>query len=163
MPVIIVRHESSLAHDTGAHPECADRLRVIYKELGKSSSPELHFREARAASQDDILRCHREEHYRRVAATEGKRGHLDADTVFSPRSFEAARHAAGGGLTALDAIYGEKKARAAFAAVRPPGHHATANRAMGFCFFNNVAVAARYAQENWGVTEPRRSSTRIPP
>jgi acetoin utilization deacetylase AcuC-like enzyme len=101
------------------------------------------------ASQGLIQAVHTKEHYKRVAeAFENGLDQLDMDTTISMQSFDASLFAAGGAITAVDTIM-EGKAKNAFVAVRPPGHHATAERTMGFCIFNNVAVAARYAQNKY--------------
>lgn len=104
------------------------------------------------ASDAELFQVHTPEHAAQVAAAvrktqqAGRRAALDPDTVVSAGSYEAAQYAAGAALAAVEAVSGGA-ARRAFVAVRPPGHHATANRAMGFCLFNNVAVAARHAQQ----------------
>ena len=96
-----------------------------------------------------IQAAHTPQHFKRVeGAFEHGQDRLDADTVISMQSFDAALYAAGGAIAAVDAVM-QGEAKNAFVAVRPPGHHATAENAMGFCLFNNVAVAAKYAQNNY--------------
>src|SRR5690349_15335866 len=118
------------------------------------SSPELQRvvqLAPRAASEADIELVHPAEHVeriRRLAEIGG--GAIDPDTVVVRGSYEAALHAAGGALAAIDAIASGTSV-AAFCLIRPPGHHATANQAMGFCLFNNLAIAAAYARERHGV------------
>lgn len=105
--------------------------------------------EAPPAARGDVQACHTPQHYKRIerAVSEGI-GYLDADTIVSMRSLDAALRAAGAACRAVDAIMSEE-ARNAFLPVRPPGHHATSERAMGFCLFNTVAIAARYAQQKY--------------
>ena len=105
--------------------------------------------QAREAARGDIQAAHSPQLYKQVerVVSEGI-GYLDADTIVSMRSFDAARHAAGAPCQAIDLIM-KGEVRNAFVPVRPPGHHATEERAMGFCLFNNVAVAARYAQQHY--------------
>jgi acetoin utilization deacetylase AcuC-like enzyme len=138
-------HPSSLEHDTGAHPENASRLRAIEAALEDAGWPVLERIEAPAATREQLARVHSPSH---IAAIEGfsRRGGgmLDVDTIGSQGSFEAALHAAGGPVNAVERLLGGEDCFA-FCALRPPGHHAEAERAMGFCLFNNVAVAAAHA------------------
>jgi len=152
MPTAIVHHPVFEKHDTGAnHPETAERYRVAIEAL--RGDHDLWARvveiEADEARRSDIQACHTPQHFKHVeeAVREG-RGYLDADTMISGASFEAAMRGAGAACRAIDAIM-EGTAQNAFVPVRPPGHHATPDRAMGFCLFNNVGVAARYAQKTF--------------
>ena len=143
MTVPIFYHESSLRHETGPHPENVRRISTTLDHL-KTTAPDGAFREVRPATTAQIARVHSERHIevvRRVVAAGG--GHLDADTVVSEGPFEAALHAAGAVLSAIDEVLGGAAATA-FSLVRPPGHHARKETAMGFCLFNNVAVGAAY-------------------
>jgi acetoin utilization deacetylase AcuC-like enzyme len=144
-------HPSSLEHDTGAHPENASRLRAIEAALGEAGWPGLERIEAPAATREQLARVHSPEHIdaiERFAASGG--GMLDIDTLASEGSFDAALHAAGGPVNAVERLLGGEE-RFAFCGLRPPGHHAEAARAMGFCLFNNVAVAAAHAIQTAGV------------
>lgn len=143
-----------LAHDMGAgHPESPNRLRAIMQRLEQSGlAAELMRIEPRKAEDEWITLVHRPEyveHLNRESPTSG-RVSLDADTCMSPGSLTAAYLAAGGALAGVDAIMAGH-VQHVFCAVRPPGHHAEAGRAMGFCLFNNVAIAARYAQKRYGL------------
>ncbi len=140
-------------HDTGPfHPERPERLRALRSHLESTGlAGAAAVIEPVPASEDWIRTVHTSAHLelvRRTAAAGG--GMLDPDTCVSPASFDIALLAAGGLLAAVDAVAREEVSNA-FAAVRPPGHHATPGRAMGFCLFNNIAVAARYAQEKHGL------------
>jgi acetoin utilization deacetylase AcuC-like enzyme len=151
MTLHVVWHPSSLDHDGGTgHPESPARLRAILDELkGPALAQRVAWNEAAPASDASLLRVHVAEYLqllREVAAQGG--GRLDADTVMNGASFEAARHAAGAAIEAARLALGGGPA---FAAVRPPGHHALADAAMGFCLINNVVVAARAALEEMGI------------
>ena len=143
-------HPSSLEHDTGGHPENASRLRAIESALDEAGWPGLDRVEAPAATREQLTRVHAPEHVDAIErfSTAGG-GMLDLDTIASERSFEAALHAAGGPVDAVERLLAGEDSFA-FCALRPPGHHAEAARAMGFCLFNNVAVAATHAIEAGG-------------
>jgi len=157
MTTLLISHPAFVDHDTGeGHPERADRMRAIDKFLQDDSFSKLIRREAplRADDLDFVALAHRQDYVRgleRFAGqiTEGQR-HIDGDTVVSPGSWEAARRAVGAGLDAVDYVVGGKASNA-FCQVRPPGHHAESNHAMGFCLFNNIAIAAHYARAKHGL------------
>lgn len=138
-------HSACLHHATGPdHPECRDRLEAVLTAL-KTACPELDWQQAPAANRAQLLRVHTPELLDTVLApVPSDLVTLDPDTVVSPGSAEAALRAAGAGIAAVDAVLGGRTLRA-FCAVRPPGHHATAETAMGFCLLNNVAIAAHHA------------------
>jgi len=141
--------DTFLEHDTGMHPESAERLRCIVAHLKTQGLwEECGHIAPTPASEEAIVAVHSRDHINRVhhVAEEPGGGCMDPDTVVSPRSFAAAVLAAGAAIRACEAV-ARGEAYNAVCLVRPPGHHATANRAMGFCLFNNVAVAARYVQQ----------------
>ncbi len=148
MKTAIVSNDIFLKHDTGSgHPETPRRYSVVMDALRKSDGlwDSLVKIDAREASKGLIQAAHTKDHYKTVETAFERGLHaLDNDTMISMRSFEAATYAAGGVCAAIDAVM-DQTADNAFVAVRPPGHHATAENAMGFCLFNNVAVGARYA------------------
>ncbi len=141
-----------LKHETDPHPETPHRLEAITSKVQTSDiSPHLIFTEPRNASTEQIHLNHDSGYIAQVkTACEEDVGQMDADTVISQNSYDAAVLAAGAGLTAVDLVV-DGEADNVFCAVRPPGHHAEHNRAMGFCLFNNVAVAARYAIKEKGL------------
>ncbi|MBM4444110.1 MAG: histone deacetylase [Chloroflexi bacterium] len=149
----MVCHPVYLEHDTGQHPENASRLEHILALLEQSGvKEELVQIPAQPASMDDLLAVHSAAHISQIeAAARAGGGWLDADTVVSSRSYEAALHAAGGVLQAAETVL-RGDVRSAFALVRPPGHHATGSDAGGFCLFNNIAVAARQAVRKHGLS-----------
>jgi acetoin utilization deacetylase AcuC-like enzyme len=148
---VLLRHPSSLEHDTGAHPERAERIVAIEQALAARGWLGWEARESPPIERDALLSVHPESHVARIAAVcAGGRGFLDADTVVSEGSYRAALHAAGGAVALVDALLGPDGPRAGASLHRPPGHHALAGRAMGFCLFNNVALAARRALDRWG-------------
>jgi len=151
MNLQVFTHPACLAHDPGpGHAERPQRLDAVIDAL-RNGVDDLDWREAPRATRGQLLRAHDEALLAAVLEThpEGLVA-LDPDTVLSPRSAEAALRAAGAGVAAVDAVM-SGEASAAFCAVRPPGHHATAHAAMGFCLFNNVAVAAMHALERHGL------------
>ena len=152
MPVGIVYDAIYLEHDTGDHPENAQRLEAVASYLRTSGVWDRLLQvQAKPASVDDLRRVHTThliDTVQRIAKAGG--GAVDYDTVIGPRSYEVARSAAGGVIAAVDATLAGRVS-SAYALVRPPGHHATAARAMGFCLFNSIAVAARWALEVAGV------------
>ena len=153
MNVGLVRDPLYLKHKNGdGHPERPERLVAVDEAIdGVAFADELLDLPAGDAGHDELARIHDRDYIRRIAATEGERPRmLDADTGVAPESYRAALRAAGGTITAVDAVLAGE-VRRSFALPRPPGHHAERNRAMGFCLFNNVAVAARYAQDAYGL------------
>jgi acetoin utilization deacetylase AcuC-like enzyme len=143
-----------LRHNTGpAHAENPRRLEAILRAVTADASLNSRLQRIapKAAKDEDLLRCHDAEMIDLIRAhIEHGSTHLDADTAISPESFTVASLAAGAGIAGVDAVMKEEGGHA-FALVRPPGHHATNKRAMGFCLLNNAAIAARYAQAKHGV------------
>lgn len=135
-----------LRHDAAEHPENSRRLEQIMNHLrGSGFLERLKSLPARDATFEELAAVHHPAYIERIrASSEGRAGWLDMDTYVGPDSYAAALRAAGGLLNAVEAVL-ENEVDNAFALVRPPGHHAVSNRAMGFCLFNNVAIAARYA------------------
>ncbi len=148
---VLLRHPSSLEHDTGAHPESAQRIVAIEHELQSRGWLGFDVRLSPAAARASIESVHPARHVDRIAALSTRGGGMiDMDTVVSAGSFDAALHAAGGAVAMVDALLGEEDASVAASLHRPPGHHATAGQAMGFCLFNNVAIAAQHAIDAHG-------------
>ena len=152
MATALIYDPAYLKHETGHHPENSDRLRVIISALQADEElwKKLEHLAPRPVSDDDIMRCHSHRLIEQIRnlCEQGVR-FVDMDTVISPESFEVARLAAGAAIVAVDHVFRGDENNA-IALVRPPGHHATSNRAMGFCLFNNAAIAARYAQVHYG-------------
>lgn len=154
METLYITHPACRLHDMGKwHPECPSRLDAINDQLvANGLMPFLRETEAVRASPEDILRVHTPEHLQYLLDHAPESGHfsVDPDTIMGPHTLEAMWHAAGSGIAAVDAVM-QGHTHTAFCAVRPPGHHATRNKVMGFCFVNNVAVAAAYALEHYGL------------
>ncbi len=159
MPTLLITHPSFVAHDTGqGHPERPDRMRAIDRVLAHEFYADLKRFEAplRDDAEAAILLAHPAEHIARVKAARDRAKsepvYVDGDTLMSPGSFEPVMRAVGAGLLAVDQVMDPASGiKNAFCQVRPPGHHAEANRAMGFCFYNNVAIAAHYARKTYGL------------
>lgn len=142
---LYLRHPASLRHDTGAHPENARRIVAIERALSDRDWLGLELAEAPAASREQLLRVHDGQHVEAIERLcDDGGGMIDLDTVASADSFEAALRAAGGACAGVDRLLAGDH-RFAISALRPPGHHAEAGQAMGFCLFNNAAVAAGHA------------------
>src|SRR3984885_3304159 len=150
----LITHQACLEHDTGPyHPETAERLRAVLAALEAPEFSHLLRESAPMATVEQLTRVHPQTYVEGILSIRPELGEpvqLDSDTVMSHGSAEAAARASGGACMAVDAVM-EGWARAAFAAVRPPGHHAEPSRPMGFCLFNSAAVAAMHARARWGV------------
>ncbi len=142
----IIYHSDYLKHDTGLHPENKERLISIISYLKKTGMLDrLDLITPRQAELKELQYIHTGDYIEKVKRCSALKIPLDADTILSKDSYNAAVLAAGGAIAAVDAVLGTHEN--AFALVRPPGHHATPGRGMGFCLFNNVAIAARHAQK----------------
>jgi acetoin utilization deacetylase AcuC-like enzyme len=154
MTTLLVSHPSFLEHDTGIHhPERADRLRAVLAALDDPAFEALARVPAPVASMEELTRVHPQDYVEAIMGVRpgpGEHVHIDGDTVMSQGSAEAVIRAAGAAVTAVDAVM-QGQARTAFAAVRPPGHHASPGIPGGFCLFNNVAIGARHAQARYGI------------
>lgn len=135
------------------HPECPERLGAIQDRLiAAGLDLYLSFHDAPLAEMDQLLRVHPRKYIEMLEASAPEHGiyHVDPDTAMSPGTWRAALRSAGAGVMATDLVM-RGEAPNAFCAIRPPGHHAERAKAMGFCFFNNIAVAARHGIEQWGL------------
>jgi acetoin utilization deacetylase AcuC-like enzyme len=154
MTTAFITHRDCWLHDMGAHhPECPERLSAIQDRLiAAGLDLYLSFYEAPQATFEQLARVHPREYIESLANTAPERGivHLDPDTAMSPGTWQAALRAGGAGILATDLVMAGEVENA-FCGVRPPGHHAERAKAMGFCFFNNIAVAAAHALEEYGL------------
>ena len=154
MRVAYLSHPSSALHEMGeGHPECPDRVRVIADRLLSVGLLDLMTSlDAPAATREQLMRAHAAMHVNEIEARSPLAGYarVDPDTVMNPKTLLAARHAAGAVVAATELVVSGECQRA-FCNVRPPGHHATRDAAMGFCFFNNVAVGIRHALDRLGI------------
>ena len=158
MTTLLITHPSFVNHDTGyGHPERADRMRALDKIFASEIFNGLAREEAtlRKDLEAAIVRAHPQAYYDAIVAAKPKGDEtvrLDGDTVMSPGSWEAVSRAVGAGLNAVDRVLAtDNDVKNVFCQVRPPGHHAETQRAMGFCVFNSIAVAAMYAQKKHGL------------
>ena len=154
MTLLFYTHPVALLHEPGhGHPESPMRLRMVLRALETEKVPGLERREAPLATLEQIQRVHPERYTRRILAAVPEQGfvQVDGDTVLNPYSGEASLRGSGAACAAVDAVLAGESKRA-FTAMRPPGHHAEAMEAMGFCMFNHVAVAAMQAKYVHGLS-----------
>lgn len=154
MHTAYINHPDCLKHEMGAHhPECPARLRAIEDQLIASGLlPYLQHYDAPLAAFEQLARVHDPHYIETVRSASPKEGlvYLDPDTAMNPFTLNAALRAAGAVVLATELVL-ERKVENAFCAIRPPGHHAESARAMGFCFFNNVAVGVAHAMAHYGL------------
>jgi acetoin utilization deacetylase AcuC-like enzyme len=150
----LITHTACLEHDPGPyHPECPDRLRAVLRALDAPEFAALIREEAPQATMEQLVRVHPARIVEAILAIQPEEGdvtNIDADTAMSHGSAEAALRAAGAAVLGVDLVM-RGAVRNAFAAVRPPGHHAEPSRPMGFCLFNNAGVAAQHARATYGL------------
>jgi acetoin utilization deacetylase AcuC-like enzyme len=153
MTTLLLTHSACLSHVMHeGHPECPERLQAVQASLARPSFDALKRREAPTGRLDDVTLCHSDYYVnelQHIAPAEGL-AFIDGDTAMSPGTWEAVMRAVGGATAAVDAVVSGEVANA-FVATRPPGHHAEVAKPMGFCFFDNAAIAARYAQRKHGL------------
>ncbi len=154
MTTLLLSHPACLDHLTPpGHPERPDRLRAVNQILAETRFDPLVRVEAPEGSLDDVTLCHSEAYVTELRSVAPSSGmvYIDGDTSMSPGTWEAVMRGVGGAVAATDAVMTGQHNNA-FVAVRPPGHHAEKATPMGFCFFDNAAIAARHAQRKYGIT-----------
>ncbi len=153
MGTLLITHPCFAGHETpSGHPERSDRIRAVDKVLASERFGALIREDAPEVDLEAVLRCHPADYVHAIEEANPRSGlvQLDADTTMSPGTWEAVLRGAGAATRAVDAVL-KGEVNNAFAAIRPPGHHAETKTAMGFCFVNNAAVAARHAQKAHGM------------
>lgn len=151
MSLAIITHEKCLRHDIPGHPEQPDRLRVINEAIRRAQLNVKYYKAPRA-TKEALFQAHDQQYIERIFHSSPEKGYftLDPDTMMNSETLTAALHAAGAVIYAVDLVMAQE-VKAAFCNIRPPGHHAERNQAMGFCFFNNVAVGVTHALETYGL------------
>ena len=147
MPLVLVTSDRFADHLTPpGHPERVERAEAMQVVAARARAAGVEVVEPRAATENELARVHDPEHIETIISARGRTAMLDADTFMSPESDDVARLASGAVLTSIERVLDGPPGMRAFAMVRPPGHHAEADRAMGFCLYNNIAVGAAMAR-----------------